>query len=83
MREIKKLEASIKDLQKTVNEKMGLKETDTGLAPPNLWDLNADRQRMKEEQPLQVTRQPARLQILHISGAFYNNNLCEHFFLGL
>lgn len=27
-----------------------------GLAPPNLWDLLSDRQRMSEEHPLQVAR---------------------------
>jgi 26S proteasome regulatory subunit T1 len=31
-------------------------ESDTGLAPPHLWDVAADRQRMSEEQPLQVAR---------------------------
>lgn len=35
---------------------MGIKESDTGLAPPNLWDLPADRQRMESEHPLQVAR---------------------------
>lgn len=34
----------------------GVKESDTGLASPNLWDLAADRQRMGEEHPLQVAR---------------------------
>ena len=34
----------------------GVKESDTGLASPNLWDLPADRQRMGEEHPLQVAR---------------------------
>ena len=34
--------------------KKGVKESDTGLAPPNLWDIPADKQRMQEEQPLQV-----------------------------
>ena len=34
----------------------GVKESDTGLASPNLWDLAADRQRMAEEHPLQVAR---------------------------
>lgn len=34
----------------------GVKESDTGLAPPNLWDLPADKQRMGEEHPLQVAR---------------------------
>ena len=35
---------------------LGVKESDTGLASPNLWDLAADRQRMGEEHPLQVAR---------------------------
>lgn len=35
---------------------LGVKESDTGLAPPNLWDIAADKQRMGEEQPLQVAR---------------------------
>ena len=34
----------------------GVKESDTGLASPNLWDLPADRSRMGEEHPLQVAR---------------------------
>lgn len=34
----------------------GVKESDTGLASPNLWDLPADKQRMAEEHPLQVAR---------------------------
>lgn len=54
--EIKKLESDIKEKQKIVNEKMGVKDTDTGLSAPHLWDLNADKARMKEEQPLQVAR---------------------------
>lgn len=33
---------------------LGVKESDTGLAAPNLWDIPADKQRMQEEQPLQV-----------------------------
>ena len=33
---------------------IGVKESDTGLAAPNLWDIPADKQRMQEEQPLQV-----------------------------
>lgn len=54
--ELKKLEKDIKDKQSSVNEKIGVKESDTGLAPPHLWDVAADRQRMQEEQPLQVAR---------------------------
>ncbi|RKU40590.1 26S proteasome regulatory subunit 7 [Coniochaeta pulveracea] len=53
---IKKLEQQIKEKQQSVDEKIGVKESDTGLAPPHLWDVAADRQRMQEEQPLQVAR---------------------------
>ncbi|KAJ8122882.1 hypothetical protein ONZ43_g1031 [Nemania bipapillata] len=53
---IKKLEQQIKEKQQSVDEKIGVKESDTGLAPPHLWDVAADRQRMSEEQPLQVAR---------------------------
>ena len=55
-KELKKLETESKEIQKRVNEKMGVKESDTGLAPPNLWDIPADKQRMQEEHPLQVAR---------------------------
>ena len=53
---LKKLEQQIKEKQTSVNEKIGVKESDTGLAPPHLWDIAADRQRMQDEQPLQVAR---------------------------
>lgn len=53
---LKKLEKQIKEKQASVNEKTGVKESDTGLAPPHLWDIAADRQRMAEEHPLQVAR---------------------------
>ena len=33
---------------------LGIKESDTGLAPPALWDLAADKQTLHGEQPLQV-----------------------------
>ncbi|CAG8692712.1 24405_t:CDS:10, partial [Cetraspora pellucida] len=55
-KELKKIDIDIKDIQKRINEKIGVKESDTGLAPPNLWDIPADKQRMQEEQPLQVAR---------------------------
>ncbi|TPX48890.1 hypothetical protein SeMB42_g02828 [Synchytrium endobioticum] len=55
-RELKKIEGDLKETQKRINEKMGVKESDTGLAPPNLWDIPADKQRMGEEHPLQVAR---------------------------
>ncbi|GAA6006306.1 hypothetical protein JCM10207_000597 [Rhodosporidiobolus poonsookiae] len=53
---LKNIENEIKETQKKVNERMGVKELDTGLAPPNLWDLAADKQRMSEEHPYQVAR---------------------------
>ncbi|KAM0753635.1 26S proteasome subunit P45 [Meredithblackwellia eburnea MCA 4105] len=55
-KQLRAVENDLKELQKRVNEKMGVKELDTGLAPPNLWDLPADKQRMGEEHPLQVAR---------------------------
>ncbi|EIN07635.1 26S proteasome subunit P45 [Punctularia strigosozonata HHB-11173 SS5] len=54
--QLKKIENDIKEIQKRINEKLGVKESETGLASPNLWDLPADRQRMAEEHPLQVAR---------------------------
>ncbi|KAH9063666.1 hypothetical protein EDB83DRAFT_2675163 [Lactarius deliciosus] len=54
--QLKKTETDIKDVQKRINEKLGIKESDTGLASPNLWDLPADRLRMNEEHPFQVAR---------------------------
>lgn len=53
---IKKCEDDIKDIQKRVNELSGLKESDTGLASPALWDLASDKQTLQSEPPLQVAR---------------------------
>ena len=53
---IKNLEEEIKVVAKSVNDICGIKESDTGLAPPSQWDLVADKQAMQEEQPLQVAR---------------------------
>jgi 26S proteasome regulatory subunit T1 len=55
-RALKTLDDEIKEVTKRVDEKIGVKESDMGLAPPNLWDLLSDRQRMSEEHPLQVAR---------------------------
>jgi 26S proteasome regulatory subunit T1 len=46
----------MKEIQKRINERLGVKESATGLAPPNLWDLAMDTQRMNNEHPLQVAR---------------------------
>jgi hypothetical protein len=48
------VENDITEISKRVNELAGIKESDTGLAPPALWDLAADKQSMQSEQPLQV-----------------------------
>lgn len=43
-------------MNKRVNDIRGVKETDTGLAPPSMWDVVADKEMMQSEQPLQVAR---------------------------
>jgi len=53
---IKGVEDDIQSITKRVNELTGIKESDTGLAPPALWDLAADKQTLQNEQPLQVAR---------------------------
>merc|ERR1719515_549194 len=53
---VKQLETDCKDLVKQVNDKTGVRESDTGLAHPAHWDLVSDKQAMQEEQPLQVAR---------------------------
>lgn len=55
-RKIKSVEGDIQKLVQRINEITGIKESDTGLAPPIYWDLVADRQRLHDEQPLQVAR---------------------------
>jgi 26S proteasome regulatory subunit T1 len=53
---IKSVEADIKRVLRSVGDATGVKESDTGLAPPSRWDLVSDKQMMQEEQPLQVAR---------------------------
>lgn len=55
-RRIFAVEENIKQALKKVNEIVGVKESDTGLAPPSMWDLNADKAALQGEQPLQVAR---------------------------
>ena len=55
---IKAREKDLQDVAKRVNEVSGLKESDSGLAPPSRWDLASDKQAMQEEQPLQVLQKP-------------------------
>lgn len=53
---IKNIEEDIQKTVKKVNDLTGIKESDTGLAVPALWDLAADKQTLQNEQPLQVTQ---------------------------
>lgn len=53
---IKTIEEEIKTHQQTVKDLIGIKESDTGLSPPSMWDLVGDKQMMSEEAPLQVAR---------------------------
>jgi len=53
---LKKADDDVKDYLKKINDLIGIKESDTGLAIPGQWDLEGDKQTMKQEQPLQVAR---------------------------
>ena len=55
-RQLRTVEKDINDVLKRVNELAGIKESDTGLGPPALWDLAADKQALQSEQPLQVQK---------------------------
>ena len=52
--QIKQTEDDIDACVKKVTELAGIKESDTGLAVPALWDLAADKQALQTEEPLQV-----------------------------
>lgn len=49
-------EADVQKYIKRITELSGVKESDTGLSQPHLWDLVADEEVMSHEQPLQVAR---------------------------
>ncbi|XP_040573334.1 26S proteasome regulatory subunit 7 [Lepeophtheirus salmonis] len=53
---LKQVETDISEITKRVNELAGIKESDTGLGPPAVWDLAADKQVLQSEQPFQVAR---------------------------
>lgn len=71
-KQIKQVEEDIVNITKRVNELTGIKESDTGLAPPALWDLAADKQTLQSEQPLQVIFPFTTSDKLH----FYSVNHC-------
>ena len=56
---IDEADKDIKKLNLRINEVVGIKESDTGLAPASQWDLVSDKQMMQEEQPLQVSARSA------------------------
>jgi hypothetical protein len=44
---IKDLEKDISKMNKKVNDIRGVKESDTGLAPPSMWDVTQDKEMMQ------------------------------------
>ena len=67
---LKQVETDISEITKRVNELAGIKESDTGLGPPALWDLAADKQTLQSEQPLQVARCTKVNKIQHLQEYF-------------
>ncbi|KAG7191818.1 26S proteasome regulatory subunit 7 [Scheffersomyces spartinae] len=53
---LKEIEKDLKTIEDRIKESVGIKESDTGLAPPHLWDVMGDKLRANEEQLLQVAR---------------------------
>lgn len=53
---LKQTEKDIGEVLKNINKICGIKESDTGLAPPALWDLQLDSRAIQQQQPLQVAR---------------------------
>jgi len=51
---IRQMEVDVKEYLGKINKLIGVRESDTGLAPPSQWDLAGDQQIMKQEQALQV-----------------------------
>lgn len=53
---LKNAETEVQQYVKKIQELSGVKESDTGLSAPHLWDLVADEEVMGHEPPLQVAR---------------------------
>lgn len=70
--EIKQTEKDLKDIEEKTKLKIGIKESDTGLAPPHLWDFQADKTRLGEH-PLQVARCTKIIKGGSTEGAENNN----------
>ncbi|MES1905419.1 MAG: 26S protease regulatory subunit 7 [Paramarteilia canceri] len=54
--QIKNLTEESNQILSQINNLTGVKESDTGLAPPALWDLNKDKTTIMHEAPLQVAQ---------------------------
>lgn len=52
----KNTEGGIKEGIKKIQKIIGVRESDLGVGPPGSWDLEGDKQMMKQEQALQVAR---------------------------
>eukprot|EP00923_Selenidium_pygospionis_P019726 GHVN01034386.1.p1 GENE.GHVN01034386.1~~GHVN01034386.1.p1 ORF type:complete len:132 (+),score=14.31 GHVN01034386.1:277-672(+) len=55
-RPIRKVDVDIKEMVQKIDKLCGVRESDSGLAPPSQWDLAGDRYVFNNEQPLQVAR---------------------------
>eukprot|EP00768_Dysnectes_brevis_P002761 gnl/Dysnectes_brevis/2030_a2342_1081.p1 GENE.gnl/Dysnectes_brevis/2030_a2342_1081~~gnl/Dysnectes_brevis/2030_a2342_1081.p1 ORF type:complete len:735 (-),score=286.85 gnl/Dysnectes_brevis/2030_a2342_1081:123-2327(-) len=53
---VEKVEKSINSILKEIKTICGVRETDTGLAPPSQWDLQHDQMALNMERALQVAR---------------------------
>jgi len=53
--ELKQLDADIEGCLKRIEDLVGVKESDTGLARFELWDLAADKMALSREPPLYVS----------------------------
>ncbi|KAH3899336.1 proteasome regulatory particle base subunit RPT1 SCDLUD_004775 [Saccharomycodes ludwigii] len=71
---LKSISDDIKDIEKRIKEKSGVKESDTGLAPSHLWDIMGDSKRLSEEHPLQVARCTKIIKANSENSADNNNN---------
>jgi len=49
---LRKVEAEIKELNQKIITLQGIKESDTGLSMPSQWNIQADKQMMKQSPPL-------------------------------
>ena len=69
-RRIEQLETEIEKQNEIVSRLQGIRESDTGLYPPKMWDLNGDKQMLSEEAPLQVAHCK---RILHVDDEDANS----------